>query len=474
MADSVGTVINTIEINMRTEELLNQSQNLADELKSQHTELLEANQELEEKTQLLAEQKHEVEEIKSAVEEKASQLELISKYKSEFLSNMSHELRTPLNSLLVLAELLSDNRKSHLDSEEVKYAKLIHVSGNDLLSMINEILDLSKIESGTVVVDSVPVPIVVIRDNIENTFSHFAKDRGLGLEIACADDLPSVILTDEVRLLQVMKNLLANAIKFTENGHISVRIDRALAGWSEESESLNSAEEVIAFVVEDTGIGISADKQQIIFEAFQQGEGKTARKYGGTGLGLSISREIAHLLGGELRLVRSAPEHGSTFALYLPHNGMKIEGSSKTNLANAHRAGVVPQLQQSTNQLTGKKVLLVDDDPRNIVALTAALEQRGLIVIPADNGYAAMELLKDISEIDLMLIDIMMPEIDGYETMREIRKMQKFEKSPIIALTAKAMVGDREKCIEAGASDYLSKPVNVEQLALLMQVWLSK
>jgi len=774
LAISIGIVINTIEINMRTDELLKQSQTLTEELQSQQEELRETNQELEEKAQLLEEQKleveiknREVEQAKTTVEEKASQLELTSKYKSEFLSNMSHELRTPLNSLLILAEHLGDNTKSHFDPEEVEFARLIHVSGNDLLSLINEILDLSKIESGTVLVNNVTVPFATVQDQIENTFRHIAKDRGLDLGITFGNDLPSTIVTDEMRLLQVLKNLLSNAFKFTKSGKVSVRMDLAHSGWNVENKSLSGADEVIVFTVEDTGIGISTDKQRIIFEAFQQGDGGTARKYGGTGLGLSISREIARLLGGELTLVRSAPQHGSTFALYLPQNRLKgevLEATSEheerphdAHQSNAGRAGIsyetlsamqlsamqgsdiaddrdiiegdrvlliieddpafakvlldlarekgfkgivalrgvealelvrshkpdaitldihipdmdgwailealkhdpdlrhipvdvitaedtplralsqgafqyltkpvsrvqlgaaidatnifldrsmkdlllvttdkneakqitellddgdvsiqhantgkaamdvmskksfdcvvvgaklpdmsgtnfiiavrenkllagtpvvvfnsapttdaerheleklgtasvvrradsfdrlldqtalflhrvvsrlpeekrklLQQLQQSASNLGGKKILIVDDDTRNIIALSAALEHRGLIMLSATNGNDALDLLKKTPEIDLVLMDIMMPGIDGYETMREIRKLTKFEKLPIIALTAKAMVGDREKCLEAGASDYLSKPVNIEQLASLMQVWLSK
>lgn len=768
VAESIGIVINTIEINLRTEELLQQSQTLTDELQSQQEELRETNQELEEKAQLLEEQKleveiknREVEQAKTALEEKASQLELTSKYKSEFLSNMSHELRTPLNSLLILAEHLAENSKRHLDPKEVEFAKLIHVSGNDLLSLINEILDLSKIESGTVLVNSASILFTTVQDQIEKTFRHVAKERGVDIEITLASDLPPTIVTDEMRLLQVLKNLMSNSFKFTEKGQVSLRVARATSGWNSDNESLNKTTEVISFTVEDTGIGISNDKQRIIFEAFQQGDGRTARKYGGTGLGLSISREIARLLGGELVLVRSAPQQGSTFALYLPQNrtqrlvldtpfeseqesrqkyqstlvgsrnsseassylqgsivvddrdliegdrvlliieddptfakvilelarekGFKgvvaISGAQAIDLArmykpdaitldihipdidgwtildtlkrdpdlrhipvdvitvedyplralskgafkyltkpvsrvqlgsaieatrtfldrpmknlllvagdkiedtqitrqlgngdiNVHHARsgkvgliemgkksfdcvvvatklsdmsvadfitamrkdelleeipvvvfrgasitdlerdeleklgtasvvksadsldrlldqtalflhrvvsrlpeekrkLLERLAGSSSNLEGRKVLIVDDDERNIIALTAALERRGVIVSSAESGALAIDLLVNKSGIDLVLMDIMMPEMDGYETMREIRKMPRFKKLPIIALTAKAMVGDREKCLEAGASDYLSKPVDVEQLASLMQVWLS-
>jgi HAMP domain-containing protein/signal transduction histidine kinase/DNA-binding response OmpR family regulator len=771
LAESIGIVLNTIEANMRTEELLKQSQSLANELGSQQEELRQTNEELEDKARLLQEQKievegksFEIEQAKAAVEEKAAQLSLTSKYKSEFLSNMSHELRTPLNSLLILAQQLSENPQNHLDSREVEYAKTIHSAGNDLLSLINEILDLSKIESGTVTLELSAVPFTAMGAQLDSTFRPVAQNKGIGFEISLAHDLPPILVTDEKRLLQVLKNLLSNAFKFTEQGQVVVRMERALAGWSVGNGILNHALEVFAFTVEDTGIGIQEERQRIIFEAFQQADGSTARKYGGTGLGLSISREIARLLGGELKLAHSAVRQGSVFVLYVPqHNvidgavtlitgseqlpsadysvtkdrvpvisgevlrnikalalsddradiqlgdrtlliveddpvfckiiielarekGFKCivatRGGQALELAHAYKpdaitldiripdmdgwtvlemlkrdpglrhipvdiisveedavrgltkgafqfltkpvtrkqlevalletskyldrtvknvllvagdkdelikitdllsnndisiqstihakAGLailrkircdcvvvgsklaemsgidfivsvrkdktligVPaviycnapltdveqaelakltefsvvktvmsperlfdqtalflhlvvsrlpevkrellqKIQQAATNLSGKKVLIVDDDVRNIFALTAALERKGMLVSSVENGRAAIDSLKAASGIDIVLMDIMMPGMDGYETMREIRKVSKFKKLPIIALTAKAMVGDREKCIEAGASDYLSKPINVEQLSSLILVWLSR
>ena len=775
LADSLGNVINTIEINMRTEGLLEQSQSLTNELQAQQSELRDSNDQLEAKATLLEEQKleveaknFEVEYAKSSLEEKASQLELTSKYKSEFLSNMSHELRTPLNSLLILAQQLVENGKGHLDPKEVEFAKLIETSGNDLLALINEILDLSKIESGTVTMNVAPLPFATLREKIESPFQQVAKNRKTEFNVSFDHDLPAIIFTDEMRLAQVLKNLLSNSFKFTDKGEVSVHVERVTSGWNPEIKSLNEAPAVFAFTVSDTGIGISPDKQQIIFEAFQQADGKTARKYGGTGLGLSISREIASLLGGELRLAKSALQHGSTFVLYVPQRtaadcapadiesdqpsgseqadpprnvatdaGLKItnwvpraksetvivddrnniqdgdrtlliveddpifakivldlarekdfkaivslSGAQALELAHSYRPdaitldlhipdiegwtilnilksdpelrhipvdvitveddpirglsrgalqyllkpiskaeilaaldfmrafidrpvknlllvtadlaeqkqitdllgtgdisiatatsgeaallemseesfdcvvtgvrlddmtgtefaahmrkdeslreipmvlyssvplttqekavleriamkGVVNiaesldrlyeqsalflhrviaklpkekvelmhRLQASTNVLTGKKVLIVDDDTRNIFALTAALESKGLVVSSAERGAIAIDMLKSTSDIDLVLMDIMMPDMDGYETMREIRKIDRFKKLPIISLTAKAMLGDRDKCIEAGASDYLSKPVNIVQLSSMMQVWFSK
>lgn len=769
LAESIGIVLNTIEANMRTEELLKQSQSLANELGSQQEELRQTNEELESKARLLEEQKmkvdtknREVEQAKAAIEEKASQLALTSKYKSEFLSNMSHELRTPLNSLLILAQQLTDNPKKHLDTKEVEYAQTIYSAGTDLLSLINEILDLSKIESGTVSLDLAPVQFKTIQEQIERTFAHVAKTQKVDLKISIAPDLPDSLVTDEKRLLQILKNLLSNAFKFTEKGSVSLQIDRVKSGWTVDNDTLNHAHDVLAFTVKDTGIGISADKQQIIFEAFQQADVGTARKYGGTGLGLSISREITRLLNGELRLERSGLGEGSVFTLYLPqYNGTKelkseldtskelektsthletraeyserrllsslnlevaddraslvvgdrvlliieddldfakiildlarekgfkgiiaTRGSQVMTLAQTYKpnaitldirmpdmdgwtildmlkrdsdlrhipveiitveddlqrglshgafqfitkpvsrkklgsamnamnrfldrpvknllliaankknqkqiidlldnndviiktatsgkngmmlmqkntfdcvvveltladmsgtqfistlrqdkvlagvpvvlysneplsqpdnaalnqlqvSGVVKsassparlldqtalflhritsnlpeekrellqQLQYDENNLAGKKVLIVDDDVRNIFALTAALERKGMNVTSSESGQAALEYLKAGPDVDIILMDIMMPDLDGYQTTLSIRNMTKYKKLPIIALTAKAMVGDREKCLQAGASDYLSKPINVEQLASLIQVWLSQ
>jgi signal transduction histidine kinase/HAMP domain-containing protein/CheY-like chemotaxis protein len=780
LAESIGIVLNTIEANMRTEELLKQSQSLANELQSQQEELRHTNDALGDKARLLEEQKvevetknREVEQAKAAVEEKAEQLALSSKYKSEFLSNMSHELRTPLNSLLILAQQLSDNPHQHLDPREVEYARTIHSAGDDLLALINEILDLSKIESGTVSLDLAPVAFAALRDQLDRTFRHVAQGKGLGFAVTLAPDLPPTLDTDDQRLLQVMKNLLSNAFKFTERGQVTVQVAHATAGWSADRDLLNHAAAVFAFTVADTGIGIPPDRQRIVFEAFQQADGSTARKYGGTGLGLSISREIALLLGGELRLVRSHVGEGSVFVLYVPqHHGAgsrgepqwarpvaamsqvegpalshaaasalsPVEGTSSAvqalrdaevaddlatlqpgdrvllivedapafaqillELAHEHgfkgivatrgaqamdlarhykpdaitldiripdmygwtildllkhdpelrhipvdvitveedvqrglqlgafqfltkpvdraqldaaleairtllskkvknlllvvadlaqqkviaellgnddviiqeaatgKAGLtamrkknfdcvvvgaqlpdmsgpefiaavrknknktlagVPAVIYSSEPLSeaeraalerlagtgpvkavatpgrlldqtalflhrvlaalptekrqlleeggpavtlaGKTVLIVDDDVRNIFALTAALERHDMKVLSVEGGRAAIDLLQARPEVDIVLMDIMMPDMDGYATMREIRTLEPFKDLPIIALTAKAMPGDRDRCIAAGASVYLSKPVNVENLTALMRVCLAR
>ncbi len=469
------------------------------ELHSQQEELKQSNEELEEKNNLLADQKVEVEyknrEIEAArltLEEKAAQLALTSKYKSEFLSSMSHELRTPLTSLLILAQMLAENAEHNLSGQQIEYAKTIQGSGKDLLALISDILDLSKIESGTVTPDLQDVSFATVREQVERAFRHVAESRGIGFGVELAPGLPPSLYTDAPRLQQVMKNLLSNAFKFTQKGQVSVRIAPVESGWSVDRDGLNRAQTVIGLYVTDTGIGLAADKQKIIFEAFQQADTGTARKYGGTGLGLSISREIARLLGGELRLVESQPGKGSTFVLYLPlrapepaakappQGSMPQETNSGPSAVADDRAAIKPEERrqvlekpyQSADSLAGKKVLVVDDDVRNIFALTAVLERHKMAVLSAENGRAALEELGQNPNVDIVLMDIMMPVMDGYETMRQIRQMKQFESLPMIALTAKAMQGDREKCLEAGASDYVSKPVDTDQLLSLLRVWL--
>jgi signal transduction histidine kinase/CheY-like chemotaxis protein/HAMP domain-containing protein len=765
LTESIGIVLNTIEANMRTEDLLAQSQSLARELQSRQQELTQTNQELEEKAGLLAHQNQEVErknmeveQARQALEEKAAQLALTSKYKSEFLANMSHELRTPLNSLLILSDQLSKNPTGNLTGRETEYAKTIHSSGNDLLNLINDILDLSKIESGTVVVDVSEVRFAELHNVVDRMFTHVAESKGLAFRVQLSTELPRSIQTDAKRLQQVLKNLLSNAFKFTRQGAVSLEIHPADPNTRFENEALRGRESVVAFSVSDTGIGIPFEKQQIIFEAFQQADGSTNRKFGGTGLGLAISRELSWLLGGEIHL-ESAPGEGSRFTLYLPagaappvparrpalavsaggalppaqavaprapeavelideagddresigpddrvllvveydlsfarmvadaahDHGFKavitgfgaaalslveqyapcavtldislpdlsgwrvlerLKHSSKTRhipvfvittdesrerglragavgvaqkpiqtreglddvlrtltqhqaraerdlllveanparraelrellesplvrvreassgadalqqfaarvpdalvvdpaipdmeltawveglesiadlsdlpvlvhagkALNETQAGALKRLAKSGRlrevqrperlldvaalvlhqrledlndaqrrrittlhdgdaTLSGRKVLIVDDDIRNIFALTSVLEQHGMTTLSAETGRDAIAQLETTPDIEVVLMDVMMPEMDGLDTTRAIRRIATFRDLPIIAVTAKAMKGDREKCIEAGAWDYLSKPVDPDELLAMLRAWL--
>jgi len=760
LTQSIGVVLNTIEATMRTEGLLTQSQQLTAELQTRQTELQQTNEELAQKAKQLAEQNveverknKEVEQARRALEEKAAELALTSKYKSEFLANMSHELRTPLNSILILGQQLAANAGGNLASKQVEWARNIHSAGSELLNLINDILDLSKIESGTVTVEAEETPFAVLGDIVEGGFRHVAESKNLPFHIEFGAGLPTALTTDRKRLHQILKNLLSNAFKFTAQGHVAMRVALVSDGWSADHPVLNRAPAVVAFTVSDTGIGIAPEKQKTIFEAFQQADAGTSRKYGGTGLGLAISRELATLLGGEIRLV-SAVGKGSSFTLYLPltytgpaaakttpaisgtvsttspaalavlpvaheetipddresihpgdatlliveddpHyarvllglardkgfkglvaqrgnvglalarrfrptaisldvflpdmlgwtvlNNLKIDPATRhipvqiITLAEERQHGLehgafsylvkpattvsleacldrlknfavprskrllvvedndterqtvvdllahtdieitavgtgaealealldrsfdcvvldlrlpdmtgfellhkiqeepnlrelpvvvftgkelnndeearlkqvaksiilkdvrsperlldetalflhrvvsdLPEAQQqilerlhrSNEMLRGRKVLVVDDDARNIFALTTVLENNEMEVLSATNGRQTIELIQNTPDLSVVLMDIMMPEMDGYQTIREIRKEQKFRALPIVALTAKAMKGDREKCLQAGASDYIAKPVNTEQLLSLLRVWL--
>lgn len=753
------------ELRQTNDELSNKTQLLESsesELKAQQEELQQINQELEEKASLLEEQKEKLEVAKMEVENKARELEITSKYKSEFLANMSHELRTPLNSMLILAELLSENKNRSLGPKEVEFARNIYSSGSDLLNLINEILDLSKVESGKIELDIANIAISEIRDDMNSLFAEVAKNKSneFGIHFN-PDDFKHPIRTDKLRLEQILRNLLSNAFKFTaKGGSVTLDISIVPAPRSLKNNNLRQLDKLLAFAVKDTGIGIPASKHRLIFEAFQQADGSTKRKYGGTGLGLSISRELANALGGEI-LLESAEGRGSTFTLYLPltfdasmivpiekevtinhvaaelpaerslelplaatdnaevpeddrftikesdrivliveddllfaevllqfvrekgykgilaHQGnvalslarhyhpdaiildMKLpvmqgtevlkhlkndpnlrhipvqiisgydhrkegfelgafdfikkpiskndlnssfgrieefinrklkkllivednrqqnqaiqeligngdvksfaaftgeeahqimqnekfdciiidlglpdmsgfelmekmksedrlkkipvivytakdlskEETSRLNrLANTvvlktvhsnerlldetslflHRVEsklppekqqIIRKLHRTDEVLNNKKILIVDDDIRNIYSLTNALEEEGLKCITAENGKEALKVLNEQPDTDLVLMDVMMPEMDGYEATQEIRKLKRFDKLPVIALTAKAMKGDREKCLVSGMSDYVSKPVNIQQLLSLLRVWLYK
>ncbi|MFV8132621.1 HAMP domain-containing protein [Streptomyces syringium] len=574
IAEMIGTSVNTISVNTKTEVLLKQSQELAEQLRERSLELenrqkeLEiSNSELEEKSERLARQNRdievkntEIEEARQVLEERAEQLAVSMRYKSEFLANMSHELRTPLNSLLILAKLLADNAEGNLSPKQVEFAETIHGAGSDLLQLINDILDLSKVEAGKMDVSPTRIALVQLVDYVEATFRPLTAEKGLDFSVRVSPELPATLHTDEQRLLQVLRNLLSNAVKFTDTGAVELVIRPAGADVPDtireqllEAGSLREADgDLIAFSVTDTGIGIAASKMRVIFEAFKQADGTTSRKYGGTGLGLSISREIARLLGGEIHAA-SEPGRGSTFTLYLPLTSGELPpqgyplapggqaagqqalmagsefagGDGRAELpargaaglllrrqraaqaagaawpalpGRAEEAGPGAQLPQTppvpaspqqepwlnaapgegrdaapsgfSGGFHGEKVLIVDDDIRNVFALTSVLEQYGLSVLYAENGREGIEVLEQHDDVVLVLMDIMMPEMDGYATTAAIRRMPQFAGLPIIALTAKAMKGDREKSIDAGASDYVTKPVDTDHLLTVMEQWM--
>ncbi|MFE9769941.1 HAMP domain-containing protein [Streptomyces sp. NPDC005808] len=559
IAEMIATSVNTISVNTKTEVLLKQSQELTEqlqersaELESRQKALQDSNAQLEEKAEQLAQQNRdievkntEIEEARQVLEERAEQLAVSMRYKSEFLANMSHELRTPLNSLLILAKLLADNADTNLTPKQVEFAETIHGAGSDLLQLINDILDLSKVEAGKMDVSPTRIALVQLVDYVEATFRPLTAEKGLDFSVRVSPELPATLHTDEQRLLQVLRNLLSNAVKFTDSGAVELvirpagaEVPVAIREQLLESGSLRDADaDLIAFSVTDTGIGIAASKMRVIFEAFKQADGTTSRKYGGTGLGLSISREIARLLGGEIH-AQSEPGRGSTFTLYLPLHpselppqgygqlaptleagellaseaelagaGIQMQAEMKSyqetqngpaalfrrrrravsadeqRSASAGQSGVAEQwapagrpdgAQQPRRgiRFEGEKVLIVDDDIRNVFALTSVLEQHGLSVLYAENGREGIEVLEQHDDVTVVLMDIMMPEMDGYATTTAIRRMPQFAGLPIIALTAKAMKGDREKAIESGASDYVTKPVDPDHLLTVMEQWM--
>jgi signal transduction histidine kinase/HAMP domain-containing protein/ActR/RegA family two-component response regulator len=459
LTESIGLVLNAIEANTLTENLLKQSQSQAQELGRQNAE---------------------VELAKRLIEEKAEQLAVSSKYRSEFFSNMSHELRTPLNSLLILARELEENPERNLTEAQVQYASVIHASGSDLLRLLNDILDLAKVESGTVTLEISDLPLVDLKEALERDFTHVADQQGLSFSVELDAGLPAGLATDPMRLGQVLKNLLSNAFKFTERGGVSVRVSQADDGWSASNDVLARAPAVAAFSVTDTGIGIPAELRQRIFEAFAQADGTTARQYGGTGLGLSISRELVRLLGGEIGLT-STPGQGSTFTVYLP----SVRGSRSGTVAPPRPPALAEVAVPAVRQLpagtrdgpppstpAGATALVVDDDFRNIFALTTLLERGRFDVISAENGEDAVAILERTPDIDIVLVDMMMPVMDGYATMRAMRRIPHGADLPIVALTANVAAGERQRCIDAGASAYVSKPVDSDDLLMVLGEWL--
>jgi HAMP domain-containing protein/signal transduction histidine kinase/CheY-like chemotaxis protein len=492
LVETIGVVLNTIIANVRTEELLEQSQRLATELQTRSMELQRTNAELEDKAALLSEQNRsieiqnrEIEMARAGLEEKAEQLAKSSQYKSEFFANMSHELRTPLNSLLILARLLADNSQQNLTEEQIQFARTIYSAGSDLLDLINDILDLSKIEAGRMDIHPTSARLADIERDVLTTFDPLAEEKALDLVVNVEPALPETVETDVQRLHQVLKNLLSNAFKFTQVGGVTLDIrrphDDELAGLPARYDT----DEVVTFSVTDTGIGVPVDKLKLIFEAFQQADGTTSRKYGGTGLGLSISREIARMLGASIA-VHSVAGAGSTFSLSMPvvYPGPRDDTVDVDDFDTVQvSAGRIPMLTTTTtastpinaqDPLRGACVLIVDDDVRNVFALTSALELHGMTVLYSDNGKDGIRLLSERDDIDLVLMDVMMPDMDGNQTTRNIRELDGCTELPVLFLTAKAMAGDREKSLAAGASDYITKPVDLDQLLSVMRTWLTE
>jgi signal transduction histidine kinase/CheY-like chemotaxis protein len=439
LVSSIGIVLNSIEATMRTESFLVQSQELATELQSQKRELQQTNEELALKARQLADQNaeverknQEIENARRALEEKAAELALASRYKSDFLANMSHELRTPLNSILILGQQLGQNADGNLSPKQVEFARTIHAAGSDLLNLITDILDLSKVESGTVTLEPEEVPILALLETVERTFRLEAENRGLSFEVEADPSLAERrLVTDSKRLLQVLKNLLSNAFKVTEEGGVNLRARLVGKGWSPEHAGLRSAEEVLVFEVADTGVGIPLDKQKIIFEAFQQADASTSRRFGGTGLGLAISRELANLLGGEIGLT-SAPGEGSTFALYLPlreaskpaddvvaGNGSEEHAPAPALLLEEPRIRVSDDRE---NLRPGEPVLLIAaNDAPWTGRLVDGAHRAGFQVLLARTGAQARELIGQ-HEPAAIILDVYLPDMLGWTLLNEFKQ----------------------------------------------------
>lgn len=494
VAEMTASTCNTIIRKQTTEYLLKEARKLNTELIVKEDALRQANQKMQEKAHELEVQneairtKNESLEIaREAIRVKAEELERANQYKSEFLANMSHELRTPLNSVIILSNLLSENKGQNLTAKQVEYAKVIQKSGNDLLELINDILDISKIESKHMELDVQDVDIKDWANDINMLFSEVAVNKGIHFTVAMDKSIPDIIKTDRMRLSQVIKNLLSNAFKFTSaKGSVSLRIAIDTSG-NHNKESLKG-KEAICLEVSDSGIGIPLEKQQLIFEPFRQADGSTSRKFGGTGLGLSISKELSTLLGGVMTL-ESTVGKGSTFRLFIPLNVEQQPQAEPQPVVNnipnpITQLGTVPAVvlteedkmapaDGSSLNLAAYKILVVDDDMRNIFSLTSILDDYSPKIVIANNGQEALDKLQEHTDVDIVLMDIMMPIMDGYEAMKRIRKDLKLTHLPIISVTANAMVGDDEICKRAGASDYLPKPVSKKVLIECICKWLN-
>ncbi|MBF2051336.1 MAG: response regulator [Elainella sp. C42_A2020_010] len=513
VTQGIGVVLNTIASDTRTAQLLEQSQILTQELQQRQEELEESNcrleeqaeelrqsetllreqqeelqqtneelqqlnEELEEKAELLSVQKREVEQKNQEIEkarqelaEKAEQLALSSKYKSEFLANMSHELRTPLNSLLILARLLADNNEGNLTEKQVDYSRTIYSAGNDLLDLINDILDLAKIESGMMVLNLESMPFTDLQIYLRRTFDQVAADNGLEFQIVLDDRLPADFVTDPKRLQQILKNLLSNAFKFTERGKVSLTIS-PLPHVLQIGES-QAPQPAIAFAVQDTGIGIAPEKQKVIFEAFQQADGTTSRKYGGTGLGLSISRELAQLLGGHIELTSQLGQ-GSTFTLYLPlqsnHSTVRLQDAGPQNqeqaTASAQRPAVLPSaplaLPDDRDQIQADdKVLLIIEDDLNFARILVDMARnQGFKVLVSTQGGAGLVLAQEFQPTAIML-DIRLPDTDGWTILDRLKHDSSTRHVPVHILSVDE---EQQRGLQLGAIAYLQKPVSAEAI----------
>ncbi|WP_025273307.1 HAMP domain-containing protein [Haloglycomyces albus] len=475
LASNIGVALTTIHGNIRTELLLKESQRMAQELQQTAEQLQTTNADLEQQTKLLAKQNRTVEdknrEVEAArrdIEATADQLERASRYKTEFLANVSHELRTPLNSLLLLARLLAENPDNNLNEQQINFATTIYNAGSDLLSLIDDILDLSKIEAGRMDVSLHEVNLSDIFNDLEATFRPQVEDKGLDFGLSLDPRLPRYLTTDGQKLQQVLRNLLANAVKFTAEGSVSLEVSRLEHNPQPGVESLANAEHVYAFRVHDTGIGVPEDKHNSIFEPFRQAATGSGKQFGGTGLGLSISSSLSEMLGGAVYIEHTS-EAGSTFTLLVPGISQRpaiTAGDDNEALpTNAVTTDILTETDTTVqHNLEGMELLIVDDDIRNVFALTAALERHGLIVHHADNGRNGIEELREYPGTSMILMDSMMPVMDGNETTRTLRAMPEYAEIPIIFLSAQAHTEYHEKAREAGADGYLTKPVDLDQL----------
>jgi HAMP domain-containing protein/CheY-like chemotaxis protein/GAF domain-containing protein len=478
LTDSIGIVLNSIEATMQTEGLLKQSQQLAGELQTQQKELQQTNEQLEQKAQQLAERNveverknQEIEQARRALEEKATELSLTSKYKSDFLANMSHELRTPLNSILILGQQLTENPDGNLTSKQVEFARTIHGAGTDLLNLISDILDLSKIESGTVTVEAEEIFISNLLDTVGRPFRHEADNRRLSFDIEIDRGLGRSIVTDSKRLQQILKNLLSNAFKFTGNGGVRLTVSAALGGWSADHPVLSQSPAVVAFEVSDTGIGIPLEKQKIIFEAFQQADAGTSRKYGGTGLGLAISRELANLLGGEIHL-RSTPGTGSAFVIYLPLKYMGPTVAVRPPPTSSFGLGQVPVLQAVAQEGAVEQIpddrlelapgdtilLIVEDDPHYARVLVDLARDKGFKVLVASRGAQALDLAKQFQPTAVSL-DVFLPDMLGWTVLSQLKQNALTRHIPVQVIT---LDEDRQHALARGAFSFVSKPTTTE------------